>query len=76
MNQAIRTHNHGCSADDYGLILGTAKHIAERSRPELRVISVERRGSRWYAITSAGAMTLDELKQNNVTLTGSHDYGT
>lgn len=72
--QAIRTHNHGVSADDYGRILDVARHLATRHRPDVRVTAVERRGSRWYAITSAGALSFDELKQSGVTLTGSHDY--
>lgn len=74
MNQATRTHNHGVSGDDYGAILGHARHFAKVNRPDIQVKAVERIGGRWWAVTDAGHMTLDDLRRTDVTLTGSHDY--
>lgn len=62
MNQATRTHNHGVTADEYSAILGHAQHFAKVNRPDVRVVSVERIGGRWWAVTSAGRMSMDDLR--------------
>lgn len=61
MNQATRTVDNGCTAEEYAALLAHVRHDASVTKPDIYVSGLQRHGGVWYAVTSAGVIPTRDL---------------